>query len=190
MRRSTIFLSTAAVLVLSAGMVVGRLSTRLNTVAPHGDHDRGWFQDTLGLTPEQKKNMDGIWADTKQQVDKLNDQRHTVDRDRDSAIRALLSPQQSMAYDKIFADTHAKHQEIDKEREALFHAANDRSRALLTSEQQVKWDAMQKDMHDHEHHGPGGPPGPGGPGGPGHMRNGSSTQPMLDGPHEPMTAPS
>jgi cell division protein ZapA (FtsZ GTPase activity inhibitor) len=175
-KRSTILLSIAAVLVLCAGVVVGRLWTRLPAAVmpPHQDHDRGWFQDTLALTPEQRKDMDGIWADVKQQVDKINDRRHAIDKDRDAAIRALMTPEQLTAYDKIFADVHTKHMELDKERETLFHSANDRSRALLTADQQVKWDAMQKDMHDHEHHG--GPMG-GGPGGPGRMRNGSSTQP-------------
>lgn len=130
------------------------------------------------MTADQRKSMDGIWADVKQQVDKLNDRRRGVDKDRDAAIRALLTPQQLAAYDKIFAGAHANHAELDKEREALFRSANDRSRALLTVDQQVKWDAMQKDMRDHEHH------GPGGPGGPGHMHGGAATEP-----HEAGAAP-
>ncbi len=96
-----------------------------------------------------------------------------------------MTPEQLVAYDKIYTDARAKRQEIDKEREALFHAANDRSRALLTPDQQVKWDAMQKDMHDHDHH------GPGGPGGPGRMHNNEpSTQPPDTGAHGAGTAPS
>ena len=177
MRRSTLILSTAAVLVLSAGLVVGRLSTMLKPPAPPQDHNRGWFQDTLGLSAEQRKNMDGVWADVKQQVDKINDRRHATDKDRDTAVRALLTPEQLAAYDKIFADTHAKHLELDKERETLFHTANDKSRALLTTDQQVKWDAMQKDMHDHDHRGPGG-----------RMRGGPSTQAVAH-PQGAATAP-
>jgi Spy/CpxP family protein refolding chaperone len=174
MRKSKILLSAAAVLVMGAGLVLGRLSYRLQGPPPRGDHDRGWFQDQLSLSPDQRKNMDGIWADVRQQVDKLNDQRHSVDKDRDSAIRALLTAEQLTAYDKLFADTHAKHAELDKQREAIFQAANAKSRALLSAEQQVKWDAMQKDMHDHH--------GPGGPGGHGHSNastepRGSVTQP-------------
>jgi hypothetical protein len=187
MRRSTILLSTAAVLVLSAGLVLGRLSTRLRPPQPSPDHHRGWFPEQLGLTAEQQKSMDGIWAEVKPQMDKINDRRRAADKDRDAAIRALMTPEQLAAYDKIFADLHAKHQDLDKEREALFHSANDRSRALLTADQQVKWDAMQKDMHDHERHGPGGG-GPGGPGGPGRMHNGPASQPVgaASGPSQPM----
>jgi Spy/CpxP family protein refolding chaperone len=184
MRQSTVLLSTAAVLVLSAGLVAGRLSAHLPVPTPAvvtppvvapptpGGHGRGWFPETLGLTPEQQKNMDSVWADVKSQMDKNAEKHKTLDHDRDAAIKGLLTPEQSAQYDKIFADYHAGRTELDKERETLFHAANDKSRALLTPEQQAKWDAMSKDMHDHDHRGPGGPGGPGG------RRGGPSTQPM------------
>jgi Spy/CpxP family protein refolding chaperone len=172
MKRSTILLSTATVLVLSAGMVVGRLSTRLPMAPRPQDHGREWFQGSLGLSADQQQKMDAIWADVKQQMDKNGDKRRTLDKDRDAAIRALLTPEQSAAYDKIFQDYHAHRADMDKEREQLFHEANDRSRALLTPDQQVKWDAMSKDMH--AHHGPGGPPGRG---------HGPSTRPEGPGPN-------
>jgi len=159
MRRSTIFLSATAVLVLSAGLVVGRLSARLPVAAKPADHGREWFQDTLGLTPDQHQKMDAIWADVKMQMDKNHDRQRGLDKERDAAIRALLTPEQSAAYDKIFQDYHAHRSDLDKEREQLFHSANEKSRALLTPDQQVKWDTMSKDMHDHDRHGPGGPPG-------------------------------
>jgi hypothetical protein len=82
MRRSTILLSTASVLVLSAGLVLGRLSAKLPMrMHPPPEHGKGWFSDTLGLTPEQKLKMDGIWADVRQQVDKMGDRRHSLDRE-------------------------------------------------------------------------------------------------------------
>jgi Spy/CpxP family protein refolding chaperone len=188
MRQSTVLLSTAAVLVLSAGLVVGRLSVHLQavvpvpatqpaTIQPQGGHGgRGWFPDTLGLTPEQQKNMDAVWADVKAQVDKNMEKRKALDHDRDASIKALLTPDQSAKYEQIFADYHAGRAELDKERETFFHAANEKSRALLTPEQQAKWDAMSKDMHDRDHRG-----GPGGPGGPNGRRNGGggpATQPV------------
>ena len=152
MRRSTILLSTAAVLVLSAGLVVGRLSSRIPHRALQLDHDHSWFQEQLGLTADQRQHMDSIWADARQQMDKLGEHRHGMEHDRDAAIKALLTPEQSTAYDKIIQDYHTHRADLDKEREALFHGANDRSRALLTPDQQTKWDAMSKQMH--EHHGP------------------------------------
>jgi hypothetical protein len=169
MRRSTILLSTASVLVLGAGLVVGRLSAKLPAeLPPPPGHGRGWFTESLGLTPDQKLKMDGIWAGVRQEVDKMGDRRHTLDRDRDAAIRALLTPEQEAAYEKVFSEYRDRRADLDKEREKLFHDANDRSRALLKPDQQAKWEAMSKDMRDHDHHGP--------PGSPGHQRSGPTTQ--------------
>jgi Spy/CpxP family protein refolding chaperone len=175
MQRSTILLSTAAVLVMGAGLVLGRLSARLPeatqlppTTRPL-EHGREWLTDTLDLTPDQHQKMDAIWADVRQQMDKNFDRRRNLDKDRDTQIRALLTPAQSVAYDKIFADTRAQRADLDKEREQLYRDANERSRALLTADQQVKWDAMSKNMRDRR--GPGGPPG--------RNRGGPSTAPSM-----------
>jgi hypothetical protein len=107
-------------------------------------------------------------------MDKSHEKQRNLDKDRDAAIKALLSPDQSKAYDQIFTDYHTHRTDLDKERDQCFRGGNDRSRALLTPEQQVKWDAMNKQMHDHDrpHRG-----GPGGQGGPGHNRGGPSTRP-------------
>jgi Spy/CpxP family protein refolding chaperone len=178
MRRSTIFLSAAAVLVLGAGLVVGRLSADLSVAAKpvssattrptEGGHGRGWFPDQLGLTPDQDQKMKAIWADVQAQMDKNRDHQHALEHDRDVAIHALLSPQQSAAYDKIQQDYHANRNALNTEREQFIKSGKDRTRAILTPDQQVKLDAMDKDMHDH--HGPGGPPG-------GHGRGGPSSRP-------------
>ncbi len=159
MRRSRVVLSIAAVLVLSAGLVVGRLlPTRPGPAGGHGGGGgRGWFNDALDLTPEQRKQMDGIWADTKQQIARTWDRRHDLDRKREAAVRALLTPAQVAAYDKAWADYHAGRTALDQERDRLVHDADDRSQLLLTDSQKARWKAMSKDMHDH-HGGPGGPP--------------------------------
>jgi len=183
MQRSTILLSTTAVLVLGAGMVVGRLSARLPeqrglpvttdlpaTTRP-SEHGREWFSETLELTPDQHQKMDAIWADVTQQMDKDGDRHRNLDKERDAAIRALLTPEQSAAYDKIFADYRVQRAEMDKQREQLYRDANERSRALLTADQQVKWDSMSKNMRDRDRRGPGGPPG--------RNRGGPSTAPSV-----------
>jgi Spy/CpxP family protein refolding chaperone len=174
MRRSTIFLSTAAVLVLSAGWVVGRLSARLPVAIAPVDHGRKSLQDTLSLTPEQDQKMQAINADVKQQMDKYHDRQHSLDKDRDTAIQAMLSPEQSAAYDKILQDYHTHRADLDKELDQCFRSGGERIRAMLTPEQQMKWDAMAKDRRDHDRSRRG---GPGGQGGPGRNRGGPSTRP-------------
>ena len=170
MRRSRIVLSIAAVLLLSAGVVVGMLSKQLkdgNRPAVAGGHggrvDRGpgWFSEALELTPDQKRQMDGIWSEVRGQIGKTWDRKRDLDRKRDADLRALLTPAQIVAYDKVWKDYRDTRSAMDKEREQLVHDANDRSKALLTDTQKARWEAMAKDMHDHHGGGPGdgGPPG-------------------------------
>jgi hypothetical protein len=186
MQRSTILLSTSAVLVLSAGLVVGRLWGQLSSRVPvvtkpaEVEHPRGWFPDALGLTPDQDQKMKAIWDDARQRLEKNGEHRRTLDKDRDAAIRGLLTPDQSVAYDKIFQDYRTHWADLNKERDQVIPSANERCRALLSPDQQLKWDAMPKDMHDHDRRGPGGPLG--------RNRNGPSSRPF--DPAGPGTGPS
>ncbi len=163
MRPSQAVLSIATVLVLGAGVVVGRLSSRVGRGPPAGGHGggpgSGWFSDALELTPEQRKQMDGIWADARGQVGKTWDRRHELDRRRDAEVRALLTPSQAAAYDKVWADYRANRSALDKDRDRCFRDADERSKRLLTDVQKARWEAMSKDMHDHHPGGPG-PPTP------------------------------
>jgi F0F1-type ATP synthase membrane subunit b/b' len=152
------------VLVLAAGVVVGRLWTRLPLAAPPPPgQERSWIADQLDLTTDQRKQMDAIWAETKQKMAATFDQHHSLDHERDAAIRNLLNDEQKAAYDKIQAEYRAKRTQMDKQRDQLIHDAEERSRALLDDSQQKQWDELTKLMH--QRHGPHGPPGsPGGPG--------------------------
>ncbi len=178
MRRSRVVLSIAAVLLLSAGVVVGIVSTQLKAGRPgppgggrsrgeRGGPGGGWFSEALELTPDEKRQMDGIWSDVRTQIGKSWDRKRELDRKRDADVRALLTPAQAAAYDKVWADYRAARAAVEKERDQLVHDANDRSKALLTDTQKARWEAMSKDMHDH-HGPPGGGPGDGGPPGGGH----------------------
>ncbi len=162
-RRTHLVLTLAAMLTLGAGAVVGRLSARLREAPrPVGHGGRGWFADELDLSADQRQHMDAIWANARQEMSKLGDQRKELDRVRDAAVKKLLSPEQQVAYDKIYADLRAGRADLDKEHDRLFREANDRSRELLTAAQLSQWEAMQKQMHD-RHGGPGSRPADGGP---------------------------
>ena len=159
MRHTKVIFIATVVLVLSAGVVVGRLSAKLPAAVPptRGDPP-SWLADQLNLTADQHQRMDAIWAETKQKMDHAFDGRHTLDKEREQAIRALLTPEQKTAYDKIQSDFRAKRGDAERERDRLIHDAVERSRALLDDGQKKKWDVLTKEMH--EHHGPhGGPPG-------------------------------
>src|SRR5947209_3696419 len=131
MSRTKIVLLSAFVLVLSAGVVVGRLWARLPAGAAlrPADKSPSWLADQLQLTPAQRQQMDAIWADMKQKNDQKIERRRALDHERDQAIEELLGPEQWAAYGRLMDEFRLKRAEVDKERENLFHDANERSLA-------------------------------------------------------------
>jgi hypothetical protein len=155
LHRKTVLILVMAVLVLSAGMVLGWVWTPLqkvdaNTAVPGGG-PRPWF-DQLGLSPDQKKEMDQIWSDVRSQRQKLFETRREMDHDRDAQIMALLDDSQQAAYKKINDDFRAKREDLEKQQDALITDASQRSRALLDDSQKKRWDILSADMH--RRHGP------------------------------------
>ena len=135
------------VLVLGAGMVIGRISTRLQATTQPADKAHGWFDEQLNLSADQRKQMDAIWGDVRQNVGKTFEGRAALDKERDQAILDLLSDDQKKAYNAVLDNYRAKRGEMDKQRDKLFADANAKSRAILTEEQQKRWDALSKDHH-------------------------------------------
>jgi Spy/CpxP family protein refolding chaperone len=157
--RKIFLLLSTVVLMLGAGVVVGRLSL---APLPHAaiaqtqpDRPRPWF-DQLALSSQQRQQMDAIWNDTKQKLHNLSmmDRRRELDKQRDESIRALLSGQQLASYEQINRDFHAGLDELDKERQKLIDDANQRSRALLDDNQKKLWDDQSKRPRDHGRGGP------------------------------------
>jgi Spy/CpxP family protein refolding chaperone len=145
-------------LVLCAGVVLGRLWAQLPVKMPEHGQGPSWIADQLNLTSEQRQQMDAVWAQTMQKIGQTMDQRHECDKQRDTAVTALLTEQQRAAYEKIMSDYHGKRSELDKQRDSLIHDADDRSRALLDDVQKARWDELTKEMHGrHGPHRPGSP---------------------------------
>src|SRR5581483_9979532 len=109
-RSKQVFLITT-VLVLAAGVVLGRLSSRLpdDHFPPHKQPP--WVAQ-LGLSAEQQKQMDAIWAETRKKMDESREaadqHRQELQQQRDDAIHKLLSADQQAAYDKIQEDYRNK----------------------------------------------------------------------------------
>ena len=140
-----------AVLVLCAGVVLGRLSARLAVETPPSPqgHPPSWLQDQLGLSTDQRQQMDAIWAEVKQQMATDRDRRREFDHERDEAIQNLLSDQQKLVYQEIYNEYHTKRQQMENARDALIKNAEERSRQLLNDSQKVRWDQLSKDMRGH-----------------------------------------
>ena len=134
-------------LVLAAGMVIGRISTKIPAATQPVDKPSGWFDEQLNLSADQRKQMDTIWGEVRQNVGKTFEGRSTLDKERDQAILDLLSEDQKKVYNAIYDNYRAKRADMDKQRDKLFADANTRSRAILNEEQQKRWDALSKDRH-------------------------------------------
>ena len=156
-RKAFLFLVTV-ILTFCAGVVLGWVWTPLQKAeasAPgvHGA-PRPWFEQ-LDLSGDQKTQMDKIWGDTRQQMQKLSQQRWDIEKKREDAILALLDPAQRKNYDEIDKSFRAQREALDKQREGLFTDANARSRALLSPDQQQNWDILTKQFQTRHRHGPG-----------------------------------
>jgi membrane-associated HD superfamily phosphohydrolase len=148
MRRSKFILVLTIVLVFAAGVVMGQLWARLpvskaTTPPPPTDGKPPWVSE-LALTAEQQKEMDAIWAETRQKIGQTFDQRRNIDKQRDEAIQSLLTEQQKIAFENIQSEHSTQRAELDKERAQIVKQAEERSRALLNDEQKKRWDAMPR----------------------------------------------
>jgi hypothetical protein len=153
MSRIRIIFLAAFVLVLCAGVVVGRLWNQLPMQARSHGGPPSWLADQLDLRPDQRQQMDAIWAETSPKIEKTFEERQALDRERDQTIQELLTPAEWAAYDKIVEDFRAKRSALDKERHQLVQDANEKSEALLDDVQKQKWESFRS-AHDHDWHGP------------------------------------
>ncbi len=179
MKRSRIIFFASFVLALCAGAVLGALWTKLpaargTPVSPDKAKQPSWIVDQLHLRPDQARQFEGVWADMHQNMGKSFEKRHALEKERDEAIKALLTDEQTAIADKIRQDYIPKIGEANHDRERLLQEADARSRSLLDADQQKRWDELTK-QRDH-HRGP----GDHGPGdrsrGPGRSGSRSATQ--------------
>jgi hypothetical protein len=157
-RRKAFLLLVTFALTFGAGIVLGWVWTPLQKAEASASGPRGgprpWFEQ-LDLSADQKTQMDKTWGDTRQQMQKLSQQRWEMEKKREDAILGLLDPAQREKYNEIDKSFRAQREALDKQREALFADANARSRALLSPAQQQNWDILTKQFQTRHRHGPG-----------------------------------
>jgi Spy/CpxP family protein refolding chaperone len=153
MSRTRVILMSAFLLVMCAGVVVGRLWNELPIQAKTAGGSPSWLADQLNLRPDQRQQMDAIWAETGPRIQKSFDDRQSLDREREQKIQELLTPAEWTAYDKIVEDFRAKRAVLDKGRHQLVMDANAKSVALLDDAQKQKWEEL-RELHEHDWHGP------------------------------------
>ncbi len=147
-----LILFTTFLLLMLAGVVLGRLWGRLPERIGPPDRPPSWLADQLDLSPEQRQQMDAIWADTRKQMGEGMKARHELDQQREQSIVALLTPTQQGEYQRINEEFRRKRSELDRKREALIHQAEERSRALLNPDQLKAWESVTQQWR--RRHGP------------------------------------
>jgi hypothetical protein len=141
------------VLVLVAGIVLGRLWGRLPERRAPSGASPSWLADQLDLSHDQRQKMDAIWADTRKELGQTMKERHDLEKQRDDAIVALLTPAQKAQYDRILQNFRDKRENLDRKRGAMIHDAETRSRALLNDQQARTWDEVNQRWRQRRQHG-------------------------------------
>lgn len=141
----------ALLLAYAAGIATGWAGYTLAGEQPPPPKDRGsWLSHELGLSPEQKEKMEGIWSQ-----EARGDDRSSV-RDlydaRNSEVRALLTEEQQASFDEIYRAFDAKREAVFAERRARHQKSVDETMTILTPEQQEKYKTIVEDL---EKRGPG-----------------------------------
>lgn len=153
---------------LSAGVAIG-LSIRKppisgENVAPQSrPRGGGWLVDQLGLSPEQRKQLDEIWSETARRGGReQGQQRAKLRRERDEAIAALVPEADRAKYEQIHKNYDDAVKAMEESWRASFQQSVERTKAMLTPEQREKYEQLMSNPNFDRGRGPGGPGGPGG----------------------------
>ena len=68
----------------------------------------------LGLSADQQKQLDGIWADTKTQVQAVDAQRNAIRMQTRDKIRAILTPDQLTKFNAMIKDMDSHNHSGDR----------------------------------------------------------------------------
>jgi len=150
MSHRKVLLLVLVVLVLGAGVTVGRLSARLpeETAPRRSSGSLPWVKEQLNLSTQQEQQMDQIWAEAKARMTKTFEDQQALDRQRTEEVNDLLTPDQRVKYQAVMDQFHAQREALDKQRGQLIHDAVLKSKELLNDEQKTKWDELTQDTHD------------------------------------------
>lgn len=97
----------------------------------------------LDLTEKQREEMKEIWSETVGVIWRRGEpDRQQILRERDEAVKALLSEEKQQQFDEIYAKFFERMDEVSRRRREAFEAANERTREILTDAQRKKFDEM------------------------------------------------
>jgi hypothetical protein len=100
----------------------------------------------LHLTADQKLKMDAIWGDLHNQSEKAIAQNREYDKERDQAIRNLMTTEQQASADKITADFKTKKAGVESDFQKYVDGLNTATLAILNDQQKLQFQAWNPRM--------------------------------------------
>ena len=101
------------------------------------------------MTAEQRAKMDEIWNAVMRDSRKLqSEQRQAFQKQREEAVRAILTEEQKVKYDAVLKDYADKMAELGKAREKAFQEAVEKTKLILNAEQQKKYEEWLKNWRE------------------------------------------
>ena len=149
MTKAKVIMIVAFLVTFAAGVAAG-LAYGMTRQHPH---DRSWLSSELNLTPEQRDKMSAIWTEVMHNSGEHGrERRQALQKQRDDAVRALLTEPQKAQYESVLQDYSKRAGELSKEREKLFQEAVERTKLILTDEQRKKYEELLKNRLERERH--------------------------------------
>jgi Spy/CpxP family protein refolding chaperone len=144
-------------LAFAAGMVIGSRShglfdrsdattSRQPATAPSERRSRGgWLSQELGLSAEQRTQLDKIWsAIASRGGSDHEDRRREYRRERDTAIADLVPPGRLGEYDQIINTYQDRVAALETETREAYQQAVEQTRAILTPDQRTRYEEILK----------------------------------------------
>jgi Spy/CpxP family protein refolding chaperone len=144
-------------LSFAAGMVIGTrthglldrsdaTTTKPPTTAPSDRRTRGgWLSQELGLSAEQRAQLDKIWSATASRAGSDHeDRRREYRRERDTAIADLVPTARLGEYDQIINTYQDRVAALEAETREAYQQAVEQTRQILTPEQRTRYEDILK----------------------------------------------
>ncbi|HAI11046.1 MAG TPA: hypothetical protein DCM28_05035 [Phycisphaerales bacterium] len=145
MKKTSVMLSLAFVLVFAAGVTVGTVSRQHHK--PPKDFG-AFLAEKLDLTAQQQTQMKSIWSNAmKRDKNGRSDYKELRDQ-RDAAINALLGTSQMVEYQAIIDTYKDQFNKLRQSRRDAIDNAVAQTRKILTPKQLELYDKMRPDRKD------------------------------------------
>jgi Spy/CpxP family protein refolding chaperone len=139
-------------LAFAAGLVIGSRraivehvpASEVPTTSPSERRGPGgWLQEQLGLTSDQRQQLDKIWSEiARRGRSEHEDIRREFRRERDAAIADLVPPAALGEYDAIINHYSERVAGLERESRETYNAAVEKTKSILTPAQRVNYEEL------------------------------------------------